>query len=106
MTDLSPSQADAYRVAFVVWFGLRPGEARVLTELYAADGSPLRMSNLAHRTQLKAGAMGFHISHLRRALETEAIDSEPGAGYRLTESGMAECRAALWQMGEELRRAS
>lgn len=106
MTDLTEIQTHAYRTAFIIWFGLRPAEAQVLTELYAAGGEPRQDNRLAKPIGLREGAICFHVSHLRKALETEAIDSRPGAGYYLTESGMAECRAALWTIGEELRSAA
>jgi hypothetical protein len=51
------------------------------------------------------GSVPFHVVDIRRALEVEAVDCEPGKGYCLTEEGLAECRDALLRLGEELRRA-
>jgi hypothetical protein len=49
--------------------------------------------------------VAFHIVDIRRALEVESLDCEPGRGYSLTEEGLAECRDALLRIGDELRRA-
>jgi DNA-binding winged helix-turn-helix (wHTH) protein len=63
-------------------------------------------TKLARQSAVTPRSVSFHMVSLRQALEAEAIDTERGRGYRLTEEGRAECRAALRQVGEELRRAS
>lgn len=109
MTDASvPSLIDSasYRVAFTGWFGLRPAETSVLVALYHDKRvGYVPAAELAILAEVTLNAIPVHVSCLRKALEAEAIDTERNAGYRLTDEGRAECRAALWSMGEELRRA-
>ena len=93
------------RAAFQSWFGLEPGATRVLVALYGeGPHKPLALATAAFVGP--ATLARHHIPNLRRALDSEAIDYCPNEGYRLTESGRAECLAVLWSMGEELRRAS
>ena len=94
------------RIAFREWFGLSPAEANILVALYEAGEGYLPATQLARQSAVTPRSISFHIVALRQALDAEAIDTERGRGYRLTEEGRAECRAALWQVGEELRRAS
>jgi DNA-binding winged helix-turn-helix (wHTH) protein len=96
----------AFRAAFREWFGLRPAEADLLVILYGAAGEFVARPAIAELAGVRGGSVNVHICHLRASLEAEAIDSAPRRGYRLTEQGMAECRGALWTMGEELRTAS
>lgn len=102
----SPNAGTSFRVAFREWFGLRPAPAELLIALFNAKGDLVPSPQLAKAAGVSVGAVQFHVSDLRAALETEALDCERGRGYRLTEVGLSECRAALWTMGEELRRAS
>lgn len=69
-------------LAFGTWFGLPRHQAMLLTELYERSAPVF--------------ARRVHICALRRALETEAIDTHRGA-YRLTEIGRLECQSALAQ---------
>jgi len=96
----------AYRTAFREWFGVPPAEADILVALYTARGGLMRDHQIAKFAAISLSTVKRRICTLREALESEAIDCERGAGYRLTDTGMAECRAVLWQMGEELRAAS
>lgn len=94
----------AVKAAFQSWFGLQLSTTRVLAELYRGGDRPVE---LARRAEVGAASLvQHHIPRLRQALDDEAIDYAPGEGYRLTEAGRAECLAVLWQIGEELRRAS
>jgi hypothetical protein len=95
-----------YALAFAEHFGLRPQPSRLLTALYRACGISLTVQQIGHTHQMTPGAVRRYICDLRKALESDAIDCQLLSGYWLTEEGMAECRAALWQMGEILRRAS
>jgi len=95
----------AYRMAFREWFGIPPAEADILVALYAANGEFRQAKQLLPET-CSPTTVWERVRVLRQALEAEAIDCIPRQGYRLTDTGMAECRAALWTMGEELRRAS
>ena len=92
-------------MAFREWFGLTRAQADLLRALYDADGGLMTPRELAAAAGVAAGAISYHLVDIRRALEAEAVDTEPGHGYRLTEEGLAECRAALVRIGEELRRA-
>lgn len=103
---MTPS-VDARRMAFREWFGLSPLEAEMLSVLYSAGAAVFTpRALLASRLKTTPGTVPVHMTFVREALETEAIDNEPGRGYRLTDAGMAECRAALWSLGEELRSAA
>jgi hypothetical protein len=100
----------AAHVVFDHWFGLGRSSthkrAAVLLALYRANGAPMTASQLAAITGAKVGSViTRHIPELRSALANEALDFIPGRGYALTENGMAECRAALWTLGEEMRAA-
>ena len=92
-------------MAFREWFGLTRAQADLLLALYDARGELLTPAELAVRTAVSKGSISFHLVDIRRALEAEAVDTEPRCGYRLTEEGLAECRAALARIGEELRLA-
>jgi predicted ArsR family transcriptional regulator len=87
------------------WFGLERGSSRVLLALYQQRTAPLTAADLAKATGCTAHAMrSHHIPQIREAMEmpdSEAVDFEAG-GYRLTETGRAQCLEAIRQMGEEL----
>lgn len=100
--------------------GLPPAEARVLSALFDAAGEPQPAPALIAAANIRPASLLSLISELRSAMEPEAIDTLPGEqpsgrrpdgrfaatpGYRLTEGGMAECRAALASFGEEVRAA-
>lgn len=95
----------SYRMAFREWFGLRPAEADVLIGLYVARGAFVLSQALATAAGVGCAGIPEHVRNIRTAMDTEAVDSARRMGYRLTDGGMAECRAALWTMGEELRTA-
>lgn len=95
----------AYAMAFAQWFGLPSQPARILVSLYRAKDNHQTIAQLGKGHGLTPGAIHRYVCLLRQALDTEAIDTQRLMGYRLTEEGQAECRAALWQMGEVLRRA-
>lgn len=108
-----------HEVAFQGWFATAPkvrrgrafrprsiaAETRVLAALYAAEGGVRPASAIATAADVRAGTVAYLICRLRSAMDAEAIDTVPGVGYRLTEVGLAECRAALASFGEEVRAA-
>ena len=96
----------SFRIAFREWFGLAPSEAAVLIELYVAKGDAVTQTALASASGIALRSVQNCIVTLRLALDSEAIDYERSSGYRLTDAGLAECRAALWTVGEELRGAA
>lgn len=93
------------RLAFQDWFGLTRAAAELLAALYEAQGEAMAGPELARVAGVAPGAVGFHLVFIRRALECEGLDREPGLGYRLSEIGLEECRQVLRALGEELRRA-
>jgi hypothetical protein len=96
----------AVKAAFAHWFAIERGSCAVLCALYRAAKTPLTAAELAKAAASTPGAVvNHHIHRLRQALDAEAIDYLPAAGYSLTGEGMAECRAAIRQIGEDLRRA-
>ena len=103
---LSFADDHAYSLAFAEWFGLRPQPARLLVTLYRQNTASMTIQQIGVPLAMSAGAIQRYVCDVRKALEAEAIDYHRTEGYRLTDEGMAECRAALWQMGEVLRRAS
>lgn len=90
-------------LAFRDWFGLSPTEAAVLAALYQAAGAPLDAAQLARRAGSTPGAISVHIVQIRRALEADAIDCLPRAGYAMTAEGLAECRGAILTIANALR---
>jgi DNA-binding response OmpR family regulator len=105
---MSDACADAaVRAAFAHWFAIERGSCAVLSALYRAAQRPLTAADLARAADSTPRAVvSHHIHHLRQALVAEAIDYRPVQGYALTDEGMAECRDAIRQIGEDLRRAS
>ena len=103
----SPKACDvgAFKAAFRWWFGLTDYEAEWLVYLYGRHDRWTSTCDLTGAFRVSKAQVRCQISRLRTALEAEALDSAPHLGYRLTDSGMGECRGALWRMGEELRRA-
>lgn len=97
--------ASCCRLAFREWFGLTPAGAEVLSALYAAKGAALTPEELARQAGVSPKALGFHLFSVRQALDCEGLDHAPGEGYRLSEVGLEECRAALRTLAEELRAA-
>ena len=93
------------RLAFREWFGLTPAAAEILAVLYAAKGRTIQADDLARTAGVSPKAVGFHLFSVRQALDCEGLDLEPGQGYRLSEVGLDECRAALRTLAEELRAA-
>lgn len=93
------------RLAFREWFGLTPAAAEILAALYAARGASMAPDDLARTAGVSPRAVGFHLFSVRQALDCEGLDHEPGHGYRLSEIGLEECRAALRTLAEELRAA-
>ena len=87
------------------WFGLERGSSRVLVALYQQRDAALSPADLAQASGCTAHAMrSHHIPQIREAMEmpdSEAVDFEAG-GYRLTDTGRAQCLEAIRQMGEEL----
>ena len=93
------------RLAFREWFGLTPAAAEILAVLYAAKGEAIAPEELARQAGVSPRAIGFHLFAVRQALECEGLDHLPGHGYRLSEVGLEECRAAIRTLAEELRAA-
>jgi len=92
-------------LAFREWFGLTPAAAEILAVLYAAKGRTVAPEALAREAGVSPRAIGFHLFSVRQALDCEGLDHEPSCGYRLSEIGIEECRAALRTLAEELRAA-
>jgi DNA-binding CsgD family transcriptional regulator len=93
------------RLAFREWFGLTPAGAEILAVLYGARGTTVAPEELARKAGVSPRAIGFHLVGVRQALECEGLDHVPGHGYRLSEIGLDECRAAVRTLAEELRAA-
>jgi hypothetical protein len=102
MTTTETYSPSSFAMAFREWFGLTRAQANILAELYAAAGGFRTSRELGAAAGTAAGSAPFHLVDIRKALEVEAVDSEPGRGYRLTDEGMAECRDALLRIGQEL----
>ena len=97
--------ASCRRLAFREWFGLTPAGAEILAVLYGAKGEALAPDDLARQAGVSPRSVGFHLFAVRQALDCEGLDHLPGDGYRLSEIGLDECRAALLTLAEELRAA-
>ena len=92
-------------LAFREWFGLTPAGSEILAVLYAAKGEAIAPEELARQAGVSPRAIGFHLFAVRQALECEGLDHLPGHGYRLSEVGLEECRAAIRTLAAELRAA-
>lgn len=90
--------------AFRGWFGLTDTEAEILAGLFAADRA-MGKGRIAELCGVRPSAVKAHVSRLRQAMTSEAIDFD-GEGYRLSEIGVGECRGVLTRASDELRRAS
>jgi len=81
-------------LAFIQWFGLSAGRARMLGMLWRAQGEMVLASSFG----LSRRSVYVYVSELRTALDPGAIVTRSKSGYALTESGLDECRAALLAM--------
>jgi hypothetical protein len=104
---MSDAADAAAAMAFQHWFGLEPGSGRVLLALWRrCGGASAPAAELARETgHTPASMRRHHIPQIRQAMDTEAIDFD-GRGYNLTETGRAECLAAIREIGDELMRAA
>jgi hypothetical protein len=111
--SITPDVLDAKRVALKHHFGLTVGQSAILALLYEAKGDWVQTHHLSGSERVNANAVMIRIVNLkkammtavcrlRQALDCEAIDSKPGCGYRLTEIGMDECKAAITWFRENL----
>ena len=103
---MSFSASHCCAMAFREWFGLTRAQSDLLAVLFAANGAVLSPAQWGAAAGVAPGSITFHLVDIRRALEAEAVDTEPGRGYRLTEEGLAECRDALVRLGQELMGAA
>lgn len=81
-------------LAFMQWFGLSGGRARMLRMLWRAQGGIV----LAGSFGLSRRSVYVYVSELRTALDHGAILTRSKSGYALSQSGLDECRAALLAM--------
>lgn len=81
-------------LAFMQWFGLSGGRARMLSMLWRAQGEIVS----ANCFGLSRRSVYVYVSELRAALDPGAIHTRSKSGYALTQSGLDECRAALGAM--------
>lgn len=95
----------AKAVAFTHYFGLSRRPASLLVVLYEGRHAHHPGESLAVLTLTTPRAIQEQIRQLRATLETEAIDFADGAGYRLTDVGVAECDTALSEIRMSLVRA-
>lgn len=101
---------DLVQITFEEWFGITGAQSEVLVAMYEAGGEMRKYKDLAmlvssHRPPSR-NAFEVRIHELRKALESEAIDTGPAGLYGLTEIGMAECRKAMAEMGDVLHAVS
>ena len=99
---MTVGEGSAIRAAFREWFGLDRGCASVLLVLFQSGETPINKRDLARQADTTAGTIWGYVRRLRQVLESEAIDFEPGEGYRLTDTGLAECKAVLRRAADEL----
>jgi hypothetical protein len=98
----APADIAAKRAAFTAWFGISTPQASLLTHLYEARGGYITTGDLSAKERVSHEALITRVSRLRQAMECEAIDSERGLGYRLTEIGTGECRTAMDRFRDSL----
>lgn len=81
------------------WFGLNPGQARVLAMLYAAP-VPIRREALMRAADLEWWSMRKYLARIREALGEGSLprrDDEDA--YQLTQLGRAACDEAIENVG-------
>jgi hypothetical protein len=100
---MSDAADAAAALAFQHWFGLEPGSGRVLLALWRRVGAG-RRAGPRDRPQPRLHAPPPHPAdppgHGRRSRRLRR------RGYNLTETGRAECLAAIREIGDELTRAA
>lgn len=96
------------KIAFREWFGVPPAEADLLATLYNADGQFIPIDDLLpdHDPRSVRHTVHQRIANLRKAMDTEAIDSVPRKGYRLSEVGLAEIRGVITSIAAEFQAAA
>ena len=94
------------RHSFMDWFGVERATADTLVLLWGAQGEAVQVGQLSDELRisrlLSTNAVEVRICALRKAMESEAVDTLPSGGYCLTDVGLAECDQALDQTAREL----
>lgn len=104
---MTPATAAAITAALRSWFGLSAAETRVLVALWFARGQALPPEELMRLAELTSqGGLCVIICKVRQAMSSEAIDCERGAGYWLSEIGVAEIEEAISDMRAALAEAA
>jgi len=101
---------DLVRVAFMDWFGIEAAAADVLVALWERPGGSVSIADFPHgrapALPLTANALEVRICGLRKAMDSEAVDTLGGGLYALTEVGEAECAQALRNTAAAINRAA
>lgn len=86
-------------IALLDWFGLSPAEARILGDLFEANGKPVAYKGLCYSIQpshrVTLNSIYVHVLALREAIGRPSILTVRGFGYQLSASGLDECREAV-----------
>ncbi|MDP1598994.1 hypothetical protein [Phenylobacterium sp.] len=77
-------------------FKLSLMDARILMRLYAAAGRPVQFWALEQELQVESRAgLKVHISHIRRSLGGDFVETARDVGYRLSPVGRARIYQAI-----------
>ena len=96
------TQADIFRD----WFGLTEKPAAMLAIMLEAQGAVVRSWDVSDALGIAYASVRVFAQHLRAAMETGAIVTVHGHGYRLSPIGLAECRDAIATYVQDRRRGA
>jgi len=86
--------ADTVRV-LQEWFGVELGSARLAAALFEQNGRWMNKTAMVVASGRSPADMALCLKQLRAAMEPGAVGFAAGAGYRMTEVGLADCRRGL-----------
>lgn len=98
MSDLAAKTLQA-------WFGVEAGSGRLAAALYEANGRWLSRSRMIVASGRSLAGMQLCLKQLRAAMDQGSIEWAADAGWRMTEIGLADCRAGLADAERQERRA-
>lgn len=81
--------------AFIAWFAVDNSAARFLAELYSFHGLTVRHDYLTAKLGVSLGSLRMSSHDLRQAMDPDSLVAIYGIGYRLTQTGLEDCRRAI-----------
>lgn len=81
--------------AFREWFGMEPAPASMIALMFELNAELVSYDLAEERLGMKRPHVRCAMSDVRNAMDFGSYVSNYGVGYRLTQQGLRECRAAL-----------